>query len=884
MKKLLTAICIVLQGMCLIQAYISPDLLQTFSKTSVDQPVTAMIWLKESLSQKLQTQGVIKPTATNMQSVAKQSQQSLLDVLRNAKANNQITAYESFWVVNAIKVTAPKSFFEEIQNRNDIYKIETNWKITLPDPVSPEPNNSSTQELKKSKNQGLKTVPAATQANLTQINVDDIWTNYRVNNKQILGSGVNVAVFDTGIDYNHPLLAGKITAQYDFAEKDTDAFDDTSGHGTHVAGIIAAGDGIGIAPSVNLLIARVFDDSNNGEIAWLASASQWAINNNAKVVNMSLGDENAGANESMRSIVDSLNNMGIIVAAAIGNKGSGTGTTTSPGNCPNAIGVGAVNNSNAIASFSSRGPISWDGSSYTKPDIVAPGVSIYSTKPAWSSNYGTYDGTSQSTPHIAGVVALILEANPNLGSSSIKQILKNTVDDLGDTGEDNVYGAGVINAYNAILLSDQTLPVVTHTHIARSNYDNPVTITANIVDNVSLVSGTDIIGTVYFRYPSSGWGAIPLSKGANNVYSTNIQASAGASKVEYYLSVHDLNINNVTRVPNSGTYIVALKDEEAPTISHTATNYFAINRTITINASIIDNVDSIPAAYLHYSINNATWVTKNMSLVSGNTFTAAIPAVSSSGTTINYYLTASDSVLNTSKLPSNAPANYFSIVEDTTPPTTSFSLYDGDTLANGIITFQAYDNLEIASVEVLIDSQALAKSTKIGLMNNSAIQINNNQISIDLSNQTPGAHTVEITIKDANNNTTIVPAFSVVINATSSTVKLSISGPTNADSQPINYPNPFNPDDATVPETKIAFRTTTPANIEVAIYNQNLQRIRTLSELYTNQAGLYYEISWDGKDEDNSVLPNGVYFYILKASATDGSSSATVKGKMAILR
>jgi len=884
MKKLLAIICIVLQGMCLTQGYISPDLLQTFSKTSVDQPVTAMVWLKESLSQKLKTQGVIKPTATNMQSVAKQSQQSLLDILKNAKANNQITAYESFWVINAIKVTAPKSFFEEIQNRSDIYKIETNWKITLPDPVTQSTNNSSTQELQNSKTQELKTVPAATQANLTQINVDDIWTNYRVNGNQILGSGINVAVFDTGIDYNHPLLTGKITAQYDFAEKDADAFDDTSGHGTHVAGIIAASDGIGIAPSANLLIARVFDDSNNGEIAWLANASQWAINNNAKVVNMSLGDENAGANESMRSIVDSLNNMGIIVAAAIGNKGSGTGTTTSPGNCPNAIGVGAVNNNNAIASFSSRGPISWDGSSYTKPDIVAPGVSIYSTKPAWSSNYGTYDGTSQATPHIAGVIALILEANPNLGSSSVKQILKNTVDDLGDTGEDNVYGAGVINAYNAILLSDQTLPVVTHTQIARSNYDNPITITANIVDNVSLVSGTDIIGTVYFRYPSSGWGAIPLSKGANNVYSTDIQASIGASQVEYYLSVHDLNVNNVTRVPNSGTYIVALKDEEAPTISHTATNYFAINRTITINASIIDNVDSIPSAYLHYNINNATWVTTNMSLISGNLFTAAIPAVSASGTSINYYLTASDSVLNTSALPSNAPTNYFSIAEDTTPPTTSFSLYDGDTLANGIITFQAYDDIEIASVEVLIDSQALAKSTKIGLMTNSAIQINNNQISIDLSNQTPGAHTVEITIKDANNNTTVVPAFSVVINASASTVKLAINGPTNADARPINYPNPFNPDDPLVLETKIAFRTTTPANIEVAIYNQNLQRIRTLSVLYTNQAGLYYEISWDGKDEDNSVLPNGVYFYILKASSTDGSSSATTKGKMAILR
>ncbi|MFH1428988.1 MAG: S8 family peptidase, partial [Candidatus Margulisiibacteriota bacterium] len=477
MKKTILAISGLILLIIPIQAGITPAFRQRIQESSANQPISAIVWMKESISNTLSRKGVLKPTAANYKSIAAQSQSRLLNTLTSAKQSGEVIDYQSFWLVNAVKITASSSYFEQLQDRDDIKKIDVDWRIRVQDPVS---KGSSTVQ---------RVLLTAAQSNLAQIYVDDVWDNYRVNGVQLLGSGIKVAVLDTGIDYNHPLLTGNVVAQFDFAENDADAFDDTNGHGTHVAGIIAARDGIGVAPSVNLLIGRVFDDNDVGLISYLANGAQWAINNGARIINMSLGEEEAGANTDMRSIIDSIHNMGVVPVSSIGNSGPSTFTTTSPGNCPNAVGVGAVDGGNTIATFSSRGPIVWDTITYTKPDISAPGVNIYSTSPSYNGNYDTMSGTSQACPHIVGVIALMLQANSSLGNTEIKQILKNTADDLGDTGEDNTYGAGVINAYDALILTDGTLPQVGHTQITRANADSDIMVTVNIADNVSLVSG-----------------------------------------------------------------------------------------------------------------------------------------------------------------------------------------------------------------------------------------------------------------------------------------------------------------------------------------------------------------------------------------------------------
>ncbi|MFC1478705.1 S8 family serine peptidase [Candidatus Margulisiibacteriota bacterium] len=857
MKKILLLINALLLITVPLWAGITPAFRQKIQESSAGQPVSAIVWMKGSISNTLSKKGVLKPAAANYKTIAAQSQRLLLNTLASAKQTGEVIDYQSFWLVNAVKITASGRYFEQLAARDDIRKIDVDWKIRVPEPAT---NDTAAVG---------RILPSAVQSNLTQIHVDDIWNNYRVDGTQLLGSGINVAVLDTGIDYNHPLLTGNIVAQFDFAENDADAFDDASGHGTHVAGIIAARDGIGIAPSVNLLIGRVFDDNEEGLISYLVSATQWAISNGARIINMSLGEEEAGANDDMRTIIDSIHNMGVVPVSSIGNFGPSTFTTTSPGNCPNAIGVGAVDSGNDIASFSSRGPIVWDSITYTKPDIVAPGVNIYSTNPSYNNNYKTESGTSQACPHIVGVIALMLQANSTLGNTGIKQILENTADDLGYTGEDNNYGAGVINAYDALVMTDETLPQVSHTAITRANADSDIMVTVNIADNVSLVSGPWVYGTVYYRYTGHGWGAIPLIKETTTNYYTSIPKSVGAFQVEYYLAVRDLNPNNTVRIPNTGTYTVILRDDEAPAIIHNAVIYYALNRDITITANILDTIDSSPAASIYFRENDSgQWQTVAMTAI-GDDYTAAIPGTSASDTTVNYYIKAWDTDDNISYSPTGAPTVSYSVIEDNITPSVSFSLMNGDYIPGGIITFQAFDNSALSSVLVTVNGTELAGQY---------IDISGNDIQIDLSSYSAGTYIIEIAITDMNNNITRLSSVCVAI--ASSTKSLRIMGPTNADARPLNCPNPFDPSSES---TVLSFRVTEAADIEVAIFDLSLQRIKTITDVVRNP-GLYYEVTWDGKNDDGDSVLNGVYFYVLKAASQTGSDSHMIKGKMVVLR
>jgi|GEM_PF-5333761 len=144
--------------------------------------------------------------------------------------------------------------------------------------------------------------------------------------------------------------------------------------------------------------------------------------------------------------VNSLIDNGTIVVVAAGNEGEyGFRTINSPA-CSKAIAVGAIDSNKEIASFSSRGPVGWGDNLTIKPDFVAPGVNIYSTTP---SGFGTMSGTSAATPHVTGVIALMLQINPRLKPEEVNDILRLTAVDLGEVGEDNVYGYGLIDAYKA---------------------------------------------------------------------------------------------------------------------------------------------------------------------------------------------------------------------------------------------------------------------------------------------------------------------------------------------------------------------------------------------------------------------------------------------------
>ncbi len=273
------------------------------------------------------------------------------------------------------------------------------------------------------------------------------------------GTGINVAIIDTGINYNHPDLCDNYKGGYDFVNDDADPLDD-NGHGTHCAGIIAAADNdigvIGVAPEANLYSLKIVNSTGSGNISDLIAAIEWAIetckdadtSNDIQIISMSLGSKSGAT--ALETACSQAYDSGILLVAGAGNGGNRRGTGDSvdyPGAYSSVIAVAATDSMDNRASFSSTGPA---------VELAAPGVNILSTyKDGWAS----LSGTSMACPHVAGTAALVLAANPFFTNGNIRDKLAQTATDLGTPGRDNLYGYGLVNAEAAA--ADRTCETVT---------------------------------------------------------------------------------------------------------------------------------------------------------------------------------------------------------------------------------------------------------------------------------------------------------------------------------------------------------------------------------------------------------------------------------------
>ncbi|MFD9133214.1 S8 family serine peptidase [Streptomyces bottropensis] len=242
------------------------------------------------------------------------------------------------------------------------------------------------------------------------------------------GKGVKVAVLDSGVDQTHPDLKGLEIAQKNFS--DSPDVKDRVGHGTHVASTIAGsgtmsgGRHKGVAPDVKLLDVKVLADDNRGDISKIVAGMQWAVDQGARIVNMSLGSPDTPGVDPMEAAIARLSDRALFVVAA-GNAGDGPGTIWSPGSAPAALTVGAVDKQDRIADFSSRGP-NLDGTA--KPDLTGPGVDITAAQstqgsPPAGEDYATHSGTSMAAPHVAGAAALVLQQHPDWSGARLKSLL-----------------------------------------------------------------------------------------------------------------------------------------------------------------------------------------------------------------------------------------------------------------------------------------------------------------------------------------------------------------------------------------------------------------------------------------------------------------------------
>lgn len=253
---------------------------------------------------------------------------------------------------------------------------------------------------------------------------------------------VIVAVVDTGIQHAHPDLSGRIVAGgYDFVDDDAIP-EDADGHGTGVAGIVAATRnnglfGAGIAPDIGILPVRVLDGSGSGNTFDVAQGVRWAVDHGADVINLSLGTDEDDAELGL-AIAYALAN-DVVVVAASGNNYPAVPRVQYPARAPGVIAVGAVDSAYNAASFSNRG---------AELDLTAPGVSVYST--ARPSTAGFWTGTSMASPVVAGTAALLLSREPDLTVAEVEARLYATTLDLGTAGRDDTYGYGMVRAGRAL--------------------------------------------------------------------------------------------------------------------------------------------------------------------------------------------------------------------------------------------------------------------------------------------------------------------------------------------------------------------------------------------------------------------------------------------------
>lgn len=365
----------------------------------------------------------------SVQSLKSHAEATQSAVLKYADATDGVETLQTFWMTNAVllevdRAEAGQSAFTDLAGMQQVERVHRNFEVSVPEPTSPLSQRVAGHEGKNGYNVTY---------GLNQTNATDVWEEYDTK-----GSGVKVAVLDTGVSVDHPDIDLFTTDPSDptypggWAEFDhhgepiegskphADGY-----HGTHTSGTVSGGNAsgtwIGVAPNVSLMHGQVIP-GGRGSFAQIIGGMQWAVEEDADVISMSLGT--SGKFASFIEPVRNAEAAGSIVVASSGN--SGPGTSGTPGNVFDAFAVGASGPNRTIAGFSSGelidtsedwgllAPDHWPDE-YAVPDIAAPGVNVTSAVPSGTFDdpdalWGSASGTSMAAPHVAGGIALMLAA------------------------------------------------------------------------------------------------------------------------------------------------------------------------------------------------------------------------------------------------------------------------------------------------------------------------------------------------------------------------------------------------------------------------------------------------------------------------------------------
>jgi subtilisin family serine protease len=421
-----------------------------------------------------------------LKNFTKETQRNVMSYLYHFAENNTVTEIKQFWIFNGITCYATKEVIEELVYLEDILIIGYDrLEKLIPDyevPLSKE--DGETRELTY---------------NVTKVKANQVWDELG-----FTGEGVLVAVFDTGVNYNHNDLKTHMWTHpdypyhgYNFANGNNNPMD-YHGHGTHCAGTVAgngtSGSQTGMAPDATIMALQVLTSSGSGQPANVCNAMEFAIEHGVHVFSMSIGwfTPTVATRLLYRNAMVNVLEAGVVASVAAGNEGNDLiyypipQNVRTPGDCPPpwlhpdqttqgglsaVVSIGATNANDQIALFpgwygwgSSNGPVSWQyvspyndypynpGMGLIRPDVCAPGVDVKSCAYNNISGYATMSGTSMATPGVAGVMALMLQKNPEITPAQICEILETTAVHLptATSPKGNIYGSGRIDAFEAV--------------------------------------------------------------------------------------------------------------------------------------------------------------------------------------------------------------------------------------------------------------------------------------------------------------------------------------------------------------------------------------------------------------------------------------------------